>query len=66
MTGYAQADAYTQILDLACKNKEFTREGILNAFHSMKTVETGGLLVPLDFTRGYGKSQRLETLLVRP
>lgn len=66
MTGYAQAEIFATILERACEDGDLTREGILESFQSLDSVDTGGLVSTLDFTRGDGKSQSLETTILKP
>lgn len=66
MTGYAQAEIFAAVLEKACQDGDLTREGILKTFQSMDPVDTGGLVSTLDFTRGKGKSQSLETAILKP
>ncbi len=66
LTGYAQAEVFAQVLDAACAKGDLTRSSILATFQSMDAVDTGGLISTLDFTRGKGKSQSLESTILRP
>ncbi len=49
--GYGAADAYRQVLQKACDNKDLTRAGIYNAFRSLNQVNTNGILPMLDYTK---------------
>ncbi|HEY5841023.1 MAG TPA: ABC transporter substrate-binding protein [Mycobacterium sp.] len=63
--GYAQAQAYTEIISKSCDN--LTRAGLVEQFRATTALDTGGLLLPLDFTRGDGqKSPTLATNIVKP
>lgn len=66
MTGYAQAEIFAKVLDQACEDGDLTRKGILKSFQTLDNVDTGGLISTLDFTRGKGKSQSLETAILKP
>ena len=62
--GYGQAQAYVQVIASTCKN--LTRQAIIDKFRSLHTLDTGGLVLTLDLTRGAGKSQTLQGYMVRP
>jgi len=50
--GYAQALVTKEVLQQACDNKDLTRQGMLDALHSLSNVDTGGLVAgPLDYTK---------------
>ncbi|PRZ40449.1 ABC-type branched-subunit amino acid transport system substrate-binding protein [Antricoccus suffuscus] len=48
--GYSFAMAYEAVLTKACKNKDLTRKGILDAARQVK-VDTKGLTAPLDYSK---------------
>lgn len=57
--GYGSAKAFVSVLQKACANKDLTRQGVTNAFHSLSNVQTGAL-PPLDYTKpGYPPSQQI-------
>jgi ABC-type branched-subunit amino acid transport system substrate-binding protein len=63
--GYGQAQAFTDIVAKSCA--DLTRAGLVKAFRATKSLDTGGVLLPLDFTRGDGKkSPSLATSIVKP
>lgn len=66
LSGYAQAQIWDNLLKASCSAGDLSREGVMNVFKTLKNVDTGGLLVPLDFTRGKDKSQSLSTMILRP
>ena len=49
--GTAAANVMSQILEKACAAGDLTREGVTNAKNGLGKVETGGLAVPLDFSK---------------
>ena len=48
---YGASDAYRQVLQKACDNKDLTRAGIYNAFRSLSSIDTKGVLPVLDYTK---------------
>ena len=62
--GYGQAQAYAQVIESSCGN--LTRQAIIDKFRTLSKVDTGGLILTLDFTRGTGKSETLMGYMVRP
>jgi ABC-type branched-subunit amino acid transport system substrate-binding protein len=49
--GWAQAEIMNKVLTQACASKDLTRQGVLNAFHQLSSVDTGGLVAaPLNYT----------------
>ncbi|HEY7487801.1 MAG TPA: ABC transporter substrate-binding protein [Streptosporangiaceae bacterium] len=49
--GYAASQVTGAALDQACKNKDLTRQGLVNALHSLKAYDTRGLVAgPLDYS----------------
>lgn len=48
---YGASDAYRQVLQKACDNKDLTRAGIYNAFRSLSSIDTNGVLPTLDYTK---------------
>ncbi len=65
MYGYAQGEIMARILDTACENSALTRAGVLQAFQSLKDVQTNGLVVPLDYSKP-GQIPARQGYLVRP
>lgn len=49
--GYGASDAYRQVLQKACNNKDLTRAGIYNAFRSLSSIDTNGVLPVLNYTK---------------
>jgi ABC-type branched-subunit amino acid transport system substrate-binding protein len=62
--GYGVAQIYAQTLKAACAAKDLTRTGIETAFHTLKNVDTGGVIAPLDYSQ-QGKIPARETYIVR-
>jgi ABC-type branched-subunit amino acid transport system substrate-binding protein len=48
--GYGQAMIFQQILAKACELGDLTRSGLATAFLSMKSIDTGGILAPIDYS----------------
>ena len=48
---YGASDAYRQVLQKACANKDLTRAGIYNAFRSLSSIDTNGVLPVLNYTK---------------
>ena len=65
MYGYAQGEIMARILDTACENSALTRAGVLQAFQSLKDVQTNGLVVPLDYSKP-GQIPAREVYVERP
>jgi ABC-type branched-subunit amino acid transport system substrate-binding protein len=65
MYGYAQGEIMSRILETACQNNALTRAGLLEAFQSLKDVQTNGLVSPLDYSRP-GQIPARESYVVRP
>jgi ABC-type branched-subunit amino acid transport system substrate-binding protein len=62
---YAAADVLRQVLDKACANGDLTRQGVAAAKQQLTSVETGGLVVPLDLSRT-GVSPSPQSFLFQP
>lgn len=62
--GYGVAKIYEQTLKAACDAKDLTREGIEKAFHTLKNVDTGGIIAPLDYSK-QGEIPARQTLIAR-
>jgi ABC-type branched-subunit amino acid transport system substrate-binding protein len=63
--GYAQGEIMSQILSVACRNGQLTREGLRKAFQSLTEVQTDGLIATLDYSKP-GQIPARQTRLVRP
>jgi ABC-type branched-subunit amino acid transport system substrate-binding protein len=51
IAGWAEGEVMNQVLTKACGNKDLTRKGVVAALHSVKNLDTGGLIAaPMDFT----------------
>jgi hypothetical protein len=48
--GYAQSALFIEALQRACKAGDLTRDGLHNAFLSIKNFDTGGLVGKLDYS----------------
>ncbi|MEU8796341.1 ABC transporter substrate-binding protein [Spirillospora sp. NPDC048819] len=48
--GYVSAQVLGEALKQACADKDLTREGLHAAYRKLKSVDTGGLMAPMDFT----------------
>jgi len=48
--GYVSAQVIGEVLKQACADKNLTREGVRAAYRKLKSVDTGGLMAPMDFT----------------
>ena len=55
-----------QVLDKACEDGDLTREGVLKAKQPLTNVDTGGLVVPLDYSVGVGKSPSRQSYILQP
>jgi len=50
--GYVQAQGVRAALQKACDKSDLTRQGVLDALHTLSDVDTGGLVAgPLDYTK---------------
>ena len=63
--GYALSSVVASTLRSACEAKDLSRAGLVKAFRGQKSVDTEGLLAPLDFSVRGGISSR-ETRILRP
>jgi len=63
--GAASADVMRQILEKACANGDLTRAGMTAAKGQLSNVDTGGLSVPLDFSK-VGVSPSLKSYIFQP
>jgi ABC-type branched-subunit amino acid transport system substrate-binding protein len=51
MWGFGAAAAYADVLTKACEAKDLSRAGVMKAFTSASSVDSLGLLVPLNYTK---------------
>ncbi len=65
IVGTGMSDIMAQILEKACEDGDLTPEGVLKAKTSLDNVETGGLIVPLDFSK-VGESPSRKNFIVQP
>jgi ABC-type branched-subunit amino acid transport system substrate-binding protein len=63
--GYGVGKIWGVTLKAACDNKDLSRSGIEAAFHTLTSVNTDGILAPLDFSKAGGIPAR-QTLVLRP
>jgi len=63
--GTGMSEVMKQILDKACENKDLTPEGVLAAKGELTDIDTGGLVVPLNFSKG-DKSPSAESFILQP
>ncbi|MGY1704876.1 ABC transporter substrate-binding protein [Geodermatophilus sp. SYSU D00697] len=63
--GYAMGDVMNQVLDAACESGDLTREGVLAAFGDLTSIDTEGLIVPIQ---GFetGVSPSTQSFILRP
>ena len=64
--GYADAVVMDQILEKACANGDLTRAGVTAAKASLSNVDTKGLVVPLDYSKGPGQSPSSQSFILQP
>ena len=62
--GYGVGKIYEQTLQAACDAKDLTRTGIETAFHTLKNVDTGGIIAPLDYSK-QGEIPARQTYIIR-
>jgi len=63
--GYGVGKIWEQTLKAACDAKDLTRAGIEAAFHTLTSVDTDGILAPLDYSTAGGIPAK-QTFVVRP
>jgi len=63
--GYGAAHAYGEVLTKACANGDMTRQGLIDASKAITSVDTGGLIASLDFSKPGAPPSR-ETLILVP
>ena len=54
-----------KVLEQACKSGDLTRDGVLAAKKTLTSVDTTGLIVPLDFSK-IGQSPSQESYILQP
>lgn len=64
--GYGMADVMRQILDKACENGDLTPEGVLAAKKSLSNIDTGNLVVPINFSVPPGSSPSRQSYILQP
>ena len=64
--GTGMSTVMNQILNKACADGDLTRAGVLKAKQGLSSVDSGGLVVPLDFTVGAGKSPSHQSYILQP
>jgi hypothetical protein len=64
--GYADAVVMDQILEKACADGDLTRAGVTKAKESLADVDTKGLVVPLDYSKGAGQSPSNQSFILMP
>jgi hypothetical protein len=65
MYGYAQQEVIARALEAACAKGDLTRAGLLNALHSLSSVDTEGLLPRQDYSKPGGIPSR-QTRILKP
>jgi ABC-type branched-subunit amino acid transport system substrate-binding protein len=63
--GYGAAQGYAEVLTKACANNDLTRAGVIAAARGVTSVDTGGLIAPLDFSKPGAPPSR-ETMIAAP
>jgi ABC-type branched-subunit amino acid transport system substrate-binding protein len=63
--GQAAGEAYKEVLDKACDNKDLSREGLLKAFRQTTGADTGGLVADLDYSKK-GDSPTKQVYIFQP
>jgi ABC-type branched-subunit amino acid transport system substrate-binding protein len=65
LVGVGMSEIMKQVLDSACAKGDLTRQGVLDAFNGLTSVDTNGVVVPI---RGFepGKSPSLESFILQP
>ncbi|SEL55236.1 ABC-type branched-chain amino acid transport system, substrate-binding protein [Blastococcus sp. DSM 46786] len=65
LVGYGMSAVMDTVLDQACENGDLTRAGVLEAFNELESVDTGGVLVPIESFQ-QGESPSLQSFVLRP
>jgi ABC-type branched-subunit amino acid transport system substrate-binding protein len=64
--GYTMSKVTDEILNQACKDKDLTRQGFIDASHKLSAIKTGGLTAaPLDYSKP-GQPAERAVYLARP
>ena len=63
--GTGMSEVMKQILEKACTNKDLTPEGVLKAKAELTDIDTGGLVVPLNFSKA-DTSPSTESYILQP
>ena len=63
--GTGMSDVMRQILEKACANKDLTPKGLLQAKSELTDIDTGGLVVPLNFSKA-DKSPSAKSFILQP
>jgi ABC-type branched-subunit amino acid transport system substrate-binding protein len=64
--GYTMSQVAFEILSQACKDKDLTREGFINASHKLSRIDTAGLTAaPLDYSKP-GQPAERAVYIARP
>ncbi|EFC81962.1 ABC transporter substrate-binding protein [Parafrankia sp. EUN1f] len=64
LSGFASAHVMSEILEEACRKGDLTREGVVQAKQSLASIDTGGLLGKLDYSKP-GVSPSRENYVLR-
>jgi ABC-type branched-subunit amino acid transport system substrate-binding protein len=62
--GFAISEVMKQILEKACANGDLTKEGVSMAKTQLSSVQTNGLVVPLDFSK-VGESPSTKSYIMK-
>jgi ABC-type branched-subunit amino acid transport system substrate-binding protein len=65
MYGYAQGEIMHKILDAACISGSLTRPALLKAFQKITSLDTNGLVAPLDYSQ-LGQPPAREVYVLQP
>jgi len=63
--GYAHSMVMAQVLQAACDRRALTRPGLMNALHSIRNFDTGGLVPRMDYSHS-GRIPTREVNLAEP
>ena len=65
VVGTGMSEMWNQVLEEACDNGDLTREGVLSALEGLESIDTDGLLVPLENIE-QGQSPSRQSFILRP
>jgi ABC-type branched-subunit amino acid transport system substrate-binding protein len=65
VVGTGMSEMWNQVLEEACANGDLTREGVISALEGVDSIDTGGLLVPLENIE-QGQSPSRQSFILRP